>query len=250
MTMEWTHATGTANPRSTAHTARPLAAAVAVACSAAAWVVGHRALAGTRSAWGAPEPLEPLGWLVQAALAVVVAWLAAGFALEALAGLPGRLGGAVARVRERLGPWGGGAVVSLVLGVLTSPAAAHAQDTPDPLDLSTLAPASSTAPVTPGQATPPEEPLPPGPAPASSTETEPETEPETTATDRTVTVAPGDTLWEIAARSLGPQASAPAVDAEWRLWYAANREVIGADPHLLLPGTRLEAPATGTGADR
>ena len=98
--------------------------------------------------------------------------------------------------------------------------------------------------------TPPEEPLPPGPAPASSTETETETEPETTATDRTVTVAPGDTLWEIAARSLGPQASAPAVDAEWRLWYAANREVIGADPHLLLPGTRLEAPATGTGADR
>ena len=79
--MEWTHATGTANPRSTAHTARLLAAAVAVACSAAAWVVGHRALAGARSAWGAPEPLEPLGWLVQAALAVVVAWLAAGFAL-------------------------------------------------------------------------------------------------------------------------------------------------------------------------
>lgn len=139
-------------------------------------------------------------------------------------------------------------MVSLVLGVLTSPAAAHAQDTSDPLDLSTLAPASSTAPMTPGQATPPEEPLPPGPAPASSTETEPE--PETTATGRTVTVAPGDTLWEIAARSLGPQASAPAVDAEWRLWYAANREVIGADPHLLLPGTRLEAPATGTGADR
>mgnify|MGYP002652201632 CR=1 FL=1 len=89
-----------------------------------------------------------------------------------------------------------------------------------------------------------------GDASEADSEPEPEPEPETTATDRTVTVAPGDTLWEIAARSLGPQASAPAVDAEWRLWYAANREVIGADPHLLLPGTRLEAPATGTGADR
>ncbi|WP_374927756.1 LysM peptidoglycan-binding domain-containing protein [Kytococcus sedentarius] len=243
--MEWTHATGTANPRSTAHTARLLAAAVAVACSAAAWVVGHRAIAGARSAWGAPEPLEPLGWLLQAALAVVAAWLAAGFALEALAGMPGRLGRTVRSLRDRLGPWGGSAVVSLFLGVLTSPTAATAQDTPDPLDLSSLATAS--APAAPGGstegATPAAEATPaqkttPAPDTGSGAEPPPER-------PDTVTVAPGDTLWDIAARSLGPQASAPAVDAEWRHWYAANREVIGPDPHLLLPGTRLAAPTTG-----
>lgn len=56
-------------------------------------------------------------------------------------------------------------------------------------------------------------------------------------------VAPGDSLWSLAAAHLGPTAPAAEVDTLWRRWYAANRQVIGPDPHLLLPGQRLRVPA-------
>jgi nucleoid-associated protein YgaU len=57
-----------------------------------------------------------------------------------------------------------------------------------------------------------------------------------------VVVRRGDTLWAIAARHLGPDASAAQVAAAWPRWYAANRRVIGADPDLLRPGQLLEPP--------
>ena len=59
------------------------------------------------------------------------------------------------------------------------------------------------------------------------------------ATERVVT---GDSLWAIAERRLGRDATPAAVTAEWRRWYAANRDVIGPDPDRLLPGTTLRAP--------
>ena len=55
----------------------------------------------------------------------------------------------------------------------------------------------------------------------------------------------GDTLWDIAARSLGPDATDTDVAAEWPRWYAANRDLIGSDPDLLLPGQELLAPRPG-----
>ena len=58
----------------------------------------------------------------------------------------------------------------------------------------------------------------------------------------TVVVRPGDCLWTIAATALGSIASNAEIAAEWPRWYAANRHVIGADPDLLLPGTRLRTP--------
>jgi nucleoid-associated protein YgaU len=58
-----------------------------------------------------------------------------------------------------------------------------------------------------------------------------------------VVVRRGDSLWTIAARHLGPDASAAEVAAEWPRWYAANRDAIGADPHLLHAGQRLHSPA-------
>jgi nucleoid-associated protein YgaU len=60
-----------------------------------------------------------------------------------------------------------------------------------------------------------------------------------------VVVHRGDSLWDLAARHLGPDASAADVAAEWPRWYAANRQVIGPDPDLLLPGERLVPPGTG-----
>jgi nucleoid-associated protein YgaU len=57
-----------------------------------------------------------------------------------------------------------------------------------------------------------------------------------------VVVRRGDTLWDIAARHLGPHAPAAEVAAEWPRWHAANVTVIGPDPDLLLPGQRLLPP--------
>ena len=57
-----------------------------------------------------------------------------------------------------------------------------------------------------------------------------------------VVVHRGDTLWFIAARHLGPAATAAEIDAEWHRWFAANRDVIGDDPNLISPGQRLSPP--------
>lgn len=53
----------------------------------------------------------------------------------------------------------------------------------------------------------------------------------------------GDTLWAIAARALGPGASAAEIAAEWPRWWQRNKPAIGENPDLLIPGTRLTAPA-------
>ena len=58
-----------------------------------------------------------------------------------------------------------------------------------------------------------------------------------------VVVRRGDSLWDIAARQLGPGASAADVAVEWPRWHDANRDVIGPDPDLLIPGQRLVPPA-------
>ena len=56
-------------------------------------------------------------------------------------------------------------------------------------------------------------------------------------------VRPGDSLWSLAARRLGPGAPATAIAAEWPRLYAANRAAIGPNPNLIHPGQRLAPPA-------
>jgi LysM domain len=54
------------------------------------------------------------------------------------------------------------------------------------------------------------------------------------------TVEAGDTLWDIAAAHLVPaERSAATIHRYWRHVYRANRLVVGADPDVILPGTRL-----------
>ena len=55
-----------------------------------------------------------------------------------------------------------------------------------------------------------------------------------------VTVAPGDSLWSIAA-SLRPDADAAHIDATWRAIHAANSESVH-DPALIYPGQTLTIP--------
>src|SRR5450432_66134 len=62
------------------------------------------------------------------------------------------------------------------------------------------------------------------------------------ATTPTYVVRRGDALWDVAARHLGPTASAADIAREWPRWYAANRSVIGANPDLIHPGDVLVPP--------
>lgn len=61
-----------------------------------------------------------------------------------------------------------------------------------------------------------------------------------------VTVRRGDSLWSIARSHLGPDASDADVARAWPRWYEANRDVIGADPGLLVPGLQLVPPGAAT----
>lgn len=64
-----------------------------------------------------------------------------------------------------------------------------------------------------------------------------------------VVVRRGDTLWDIAARHLGPDATAAEIAVEWPRWHRANGEVIGPRPDHILPGQRLRPPAVASHPD-
>ena len=57
-----------------------------------------------------------------------------------------------------------------------------------------------------------------------------------------VVVVRGDTLWSVAARHLPPDATAADVASAVQRWHAANADVVGEDPDLILPGQVLTAP--------
>ena len=62
------------------------------------------------------------------------------------------------------------------------------------------------------------------------------------AAPHTLVVAPGDSLWSLAAELLPPHAGAPRIAAAWESLQRANVDRIGPDPDLILPGTRLVVP--------
>ena len=57
-----------------------------------------------------------------------------------------------------------------------------------------------------------------------------------------VVVRRGDSLWSIATDLLPAGADAPDVTEAWHRLHRANTARIGADPDLILPGTRLVVP--------
>jgi len=92
-------------------------------------------------------------------------------------------------------------------------------------------------------------PAPPVPAPVVAPPTAPVVTPPTApvqlgpvAVVEAYTVVPGDCLWDIARRRLGPRATDAAVDRGWRAIYAANVAAVGSDPNLIRPGLVLALP--------
>jgi len=57
-----------------------------------------------------------------------------------------------------------------------------------------------------------------------------------------VVVRPGDSLWSLAAAHLPGDAGTAQIAAAWPQWFEVNRDVLGDDPDLIHPGTRLRVP--------
>jgi len=57
-----------------------------------------------------------------------------------------------------------------------------------------------------------------------------------------IVVQRGDSLWRLAADRLPPDADDLTIAHTWQRLYAANHDLIGADPDLILPGQRLARP--------
>jgi len=58
----------------------------------------------------------------------------------------------------------------------------------------------------------------------------------------TVVVRPGDSLWALAAALLPAGADDAEITAAWHRLHRVNADVIGEDPDLIRPGTRLRVP--------
>ena len=131
----------------------------------------------------------------------------------------------------------------LVVGAAAGPAAAAP---PSPTAPAAAPPTASSPGAAPARRTPTSLPSSaldwPGLSAATRTPTGPGAERARSTAEPAVVVRPGDTLWGLAARSLPPRASDTDRAAEWPRWWSANRQVIGEDPDLLLPGQRLVAP--------
>jgi nucleoid-associated protein YgaU len=181
-------------------------------------------------------------------------WLTAGFTVAVIAALPGATGSAWDRMAARMTPAGvrrsarflaGAALVTGGIGGAAMPAfagggpptpAATGHGVAADLDRPGSGDPAATLGTPPSEAADAPSPMTTG-TPSSSTAAAP-----TAPSGEAVTVAPGDTLWGIAAERLGPDATNAEIAIEWPRWYAANRQVVGADPNLIYPGQRLRPP--------
>jgi len=226
--------------------------------------VGSIFLTTARATWAAISAAGPAdladGILLVVALvgAALSLWLGLGMALSALSAVPGALGRACGQLAGQVAPAAVRKVVAFILGTtLTAafvPGTALADIGHVPLRPAVVAAArrlmsglSEAAPVASfrddSRAPRDMDSVDAAPLPVWSTSSPrgPRHNREHVP-PRSIVVHRGDTLWSIAARRLGASATAADIDAEWHRWFAANRDIVGADPNLILPGQVLHAP--------
>lgn len=233
-------------------------ASVAAAGVLAPWLWSITARAAGRAAAGAPlRSDEALAALVASAALAGVGWLALSVSLELLALVPGAVGRAARRLADAITPTllrrAAGALIGVGLVAGVAPGAAVARPPTVVLAPTPLPEPGFTPPPEPGWAPPRTVPADAGrgwvpsppevraqpdvrvlsPSPRPGPGTQPPDE---------VVVRRGDSLWSVAARHLGPDASEAEIARAWPAWFEANRTVIGDDPDLLLPGQVLRPP--------
>jgi len=202
---------------------------------------------------------DQLGIVADTAGLIVITWWVMSFAIAVAAALLDRLGRTrAAAATGRFSPAFMRRLVLSAVGLqlLTAPlaSAATAPDGPGAGRAGQAAVSASWTPP-PGQAPAP------GPQdPAAGSPVDPRWKPASPIVDagplaarharaqdtpgarREITVRSGDSLWSIAAATLGPFASDADIAREWPRLYAGNRNTIGANPHFLRPGQVLILP--------
>ncbi len=245
---------------------RAYGAAIGTLIVGSGFAVGLWVVADARMrALAAPGPAaaaDALTLLLALAALLLLLWLALGLTLGALAVLPGAIGRWAVRSADRLTPARAARATALLLGSAVATAALPTTAVADPTGPGAgagttvvatapdpgFAPQGASAFGTVGAAHAGSGPAPdPGflPRPpvvrhiVAPTVISP---PGGLPAPRGVVVHRGDTLWAIAARDLGPDATDAEVAAHWPRWFAANREVVGSDPDRILPGQVLSRP--------
>jgi hypothetical protein len=250
-----------ASPTAAPHRLLGVAIGVTVAAAGSAWALGA-VLAETVRQLGSPGRAS-LDELVVGASSLValslLAWVTLGLLVSVTACLPGRLGAVGGRLRDTIAPAMVRRTAALLLGVSVLSAcgpggAVTGEPTPPPTVSAPVAGAAGSAPApewvtsverqsalvgggppAPEWTPPPVRALPPVTLTAPRT-----TSGETTPQE--VTVHRGDTLWDLAAAHLSADAGDAEIAEAWQRWWALNRDVIGADPDLILPGQVLLVP--------
>jgi len=224
-----------------------------------------------------PGSDQLLGSSAALAAWVGLGWFGGALVLEVASTVPGATGRASAAVAARVSPKLLRRVVHAAIGVsvLAGPLTAGSAfaagpstststsvDRPNSLLAGTPTAAPTTplrldrpaaafvqaAPPTPAAFVPASPPTPvkrsaPGPAALVTGVTHRDASDPNDASARGYVVRRGDTLWDIAARHLGPRATAVDISREWPAWYDANRAVIGPDPATIRPGELLSPPS-------
>lgn len=209
-----------------------------------------------------------------AGTALLLAWLGCCAACAGLAALPGTVGAMTRRISDRMTPALLRATVGGVLGLavaaapaMTAGAAAAASHPRAGLSVPLGAPpaaggtGAAVRPVVPvlptatvdrpgGAGWSPPPPATPARVTAGRGLHLVTTGGDSRTDDEGVVVRRGDSLWDLAARDLGPGADAAEIAAAWPRWYEANRTSIGADPDVIRPGTLLHRPAEVPAASR
>jgi hypothetical protein len=237
-------------------------AAVALAGTSlvAAAALGSLFLSTAREAWTAASAAGPAGpadgilLLVGMAGALLSLWLGLGLALSALSALPGTLGRLCRGLAGRIAPAAVRKVVAFTLGTTLTAALIPGTAVADerygtarpavvaaaPYEVRAVGAVVVAAPDASFRLV--------GDRPqavdldAAPSATWSQSRREIPADE--VVVLRGDTLWSIAARHLGPAATAAEISAEWHRWMITNRDVIGPDCDLILPGQQLRAPVS------
>ena len=183
------------------------------------------------------RPDEVLLPLIASVALVGILWLGCGIVLEVLAGMPGAIGGGAERAATVLTPRQVRAVIATLLGIGITAGLATGASAVGSAPPPHTAPSPASRPMTPdpGVSSLPDPGVPSIPTVRPQPDVRvlspvPRDDPADRDSPHEVVVHRGDSLWAIAARHLGTEASDAEIAEAWPDWYAANRHVIGSDP--------------------
>ncbi len=205
------------------------------------------------------DPTAPVVAAATVLAWLLVIWLSVMVAVSAAADLPGAVGRTAAALARLVTPAVLRRIIELGLGVTLAATATGTSSALAAAEAGSRTPAADLAPVDPGVITPEGAARvtgPPGrtdgldwPAVRGAAPSRTDRQPAPADGAGPVVVPAGGCLWHIARAQLQAEGAVEVTPSRiaqtWPRWWAANREVIGPDPHLVHPGMRLTRPPPG-----